>query len=525
MAMAAGKQRIQELFEKFDTSGDGTLQLDEMAEVFDALKFKNSWGLIRKIDKSGDELIQVHEFISWLFSTPPRYTIDKKEADGKEVVDVMFYNDFKDEGKCFTVTFTNCQNVEFLEGNPCSFVLAPGEIVSKSVLRQKEPGPSKYNLRVHCKGAYTGEEDAKDPFIDPEFPPEEVSIDPSGSFSKLDRPELWVRARILGSPISCCLFDQIHPEAIRQGGLGDCWLMGSLASLARYPKRIKSLFDTKQLSEDGKYSVWLFDIESEKWIKVVIDEFLPCKLLRDKVPRPQMSEPLGDEIWVALLEKAVAKYCGSFVALWGGQANWAFRLLTGETSGFTYRRMSAGWSKMKIVTKHNPRCPRPRWSWSKEKYRSDDELWECLLQHAQDQHVLACHMLPKGSLKLGDITDTGIVVCHLYSILQVLAETLDDGTPVRLMEVRNPWAGTEWNGDWCDWGKGGRTGQENASEKWTQNPKLKERIASHVGYDGASFMAYEDWVKIFDHVDLCPVGTAPVVEDDEGEQEEGDLDE
>ena len=47
----------------------------------------------------------MHEFISWLFSTPPRYTIDKKEADGKEVVDVMFYNDFKDEGKCFTVTW------------------------------------------------------------------------------------------------------------------------------------------------------------------------------------------------------------------------------------------------------------------------------------------------------------------------------------------------------------------------------------------------------------------------------------
>lgn len=60
------------------------------------------------------------------------------------------------------VTFTNCQNVEFLEGNPCSFVLAPGETMSKSLLRQKEPGPSKYNLRVHCKGAYTGEEDAKE---------------------------------------------------------------------------------------------------------------------------------------------------------------------------------------------------------------------------------------------------------------------------------------------------------------------------------------------------------------------------
>ena len=60
------------------------------------------------------------------------------------------------------MTFTNCQNVEFLEGNPCSFVLMPGESLSKSVLRQKEPGPSKYNLRVHCKGAWTGEEDTKE---------------------------------------------------------------------------------------------------------------------------------------------------------------------------------------------------------------------------------------------------------------------------------------------------------------------------------------------------------------------------
>lgn len=37
MATAKAKQNIQELFEKFDTSGDGTLQLDEMAEVFSAL--------------------------------------------------------------------------------------------------------------------------------------------------------------------------------------------------------------------------------------------------------------------------------------------------------------------------------------------------------------------------------------------------------------------------------------------------------------------------------------------------------
>ena len=84
------------------------------------------------------------------------------------------------------MTFTNCQNVEFLEGNPCSFVLMPGESLSKSVLRQKEPGPSKYNLRVHCKGAWTGEEDTK----------ELVCFFPSFSladfFRACHRVEVWV---------------------------------------------------------------------------------------------------------------------------------------------------------------------------------------------------------------------------------------------------------------------------------------------------------------------------------------------
>lgn len=35
---------------------------------------------------------------------------------------------------------------------------------------------------------------------------------------------------------------------------------------------------------------------------MVVDEFLPCKI-RYGEPRPVFAEPLGEEIWVALLER------------------------------------------------------------------------------------------------------------------------------------------------------------------------------------------------------------------------------
>ena len=38
-----------------------------------------------------------------------------------------------------------------------------------------------------------------------------------------------------------------------------------------------------------------------RWATVVVDEFLPCKISYGQ-PRPVFAEPLGEEIWVALLE-------------------------------------------------------------------------------------------------------------------------------------------------------------------------------------------------------------------------------
>lgn len=40
-------------------------------------------------------------------------------------------------------------------------------------------------------------------------------------------------------------------------------------------------------------------------------------------------------------------------------------------------------------------------------------------------------------------------------------ETLDDGNPVNLVYLRNPWGHKEWNGDWADQG-------DDTNSKWKE---------------------------------------------------------
>ena len=44
---------------------------------------------------------------------------------------------------------------------------------------------------------------------------------------------------------------------IKQGALGNCYFLCSLASLAEYPDLIRRLFDFENCNEYGVQSVWL----------------------------------------------------------------------------------------------------------------------------------------------------------------------------------------------------------------------------------------------------------------------------
>ena len=59
------------------------------------------------------------------------------------------------------------------------------------------------------------------------------------------------------------LFGDIGPGDVTQGRIGDCWLMSSMSACAEFEGMISRLFTQKELSEEGRYSIKLFDIPSK----------------------------------------------------------------------------------------------------------------------------------------------------------------------------------------------------------------------------------------------------------------------
>ena len=106
-----------------------------------------------------------------------------------------------------------------------------------------------------------------------------------------------------------------EPRDIAQGFAGNCWLIAALACVAEHPGLVRKTFVTKVLSVRGKYVVRIFDWQKRKWTNVTVDEFIP---LTASDRQMLFAQPNGHELWVSMLEKAFAKFCGSYGALDGG---------------------------------------------------------------------------------------------------------------------------------------------------------------------------------------------------------------
>lgn len=177
--------------------------------------------------------------------------------------------------------------------------------------------------------------------------------------------------------------NKIEPSDIKQGALGDCYFLSVLSVLSEDPQRIKRLFKTDRMSNEGVYCIEI--CKNGTWREVVIDDYFPCDM-----NEPVFSHAHGNELWVMLLEKAWAKLHGSYERIEAGLAENVFRDLTGAPASVHYN--------------------------------DDDDLWERMLEAEQKKFVMAASA---GSTAASQqmLESVGLIGQHAYGCLGVIEVT------------------------------------------------------------------------------------------------------
>ena len=225
---------------------------------------------------------------------------------------------------------------------------------------------------------------------------------------------IWLRAKEIFNYQHYSIFvNDISIDDVRQGYLGNCYLMSSLAAMTNIPQLICQLFRSFQLNKNGCFEIGL-NIEGE-WQIVLLDDYFPCS---KKTRVPIFAKPNGPELWVMLLEKAWAKINGGYLNITGGYASEVLSVFTSfpiETFDLLIKDI--------------------------------DLIWKELKKAFEDGHIITCC-----SKFDNEIEKYGLVSGHTFTVTN-LVEGYVNKKYTRLIKLRNPWGYKEWIGDWSDHSK------------------------------------------------------------------------
>lgn len=306
-----------------------------------------------------------------------------------------------------------------------------------------------------------------DRFCDPIFPPDMTSLcfDPDNPKQDPDVKAFVSQVKMWRRPSEWCknpvIFkDDASPGDIEQGQLGDCWLLSALGVVAVKPAILKHLF-VKVDSKRGEYKLRFY--REGKWEEVTIDDRIPCGA-DGKPVFGHCKDP--EEIWVLLIEKALAKLLGTYEALDGGYLEEGVVFLTG--------------GRPEKVTIND-------WKGKSCFEETEADLWHKLMTYYNEGHMMGVAIC---SGKEMPDKSTGLVAGHAYGVLRVY--TTRDGK-FKLIQLRNPWGSFEWKGKWSD-----------GSREWTK--AYIDEIGGVVNADDGSFwMELSDYRRYFDKITVCRI--------------------
>jgi len=269
---------------------------------------------------------------------------------------------------------------------------------------------------------------------------------------------------------------------IKQGSLGDCWIVAAFSALANVEDGIKRCcveYDTRigiygfVFWRDGE---WVYSIVDDKlfltspnWDSPSMQRDLMNQLDREQPEKEYRktyqtgSKALffgqardQNETWPALMEKAFAKAHGDYGSLAGG---WIGEGVEDLSGGVTTELLVSDILDL-------------------------DGFWEDEISKVNQEFVFG---LSTGLLDGGYGERDGIREGHAYVMMD--AKTLKNGQ--RLVKLRNPWGKTRkgiWNGPWSD-----------GSKEW--NSEAASELNHEFGNDSVFWITYEDMLEKFQHVD------------------------
>ncbi|KAF4961770.1 hypothetical protein FSARC_10108 [Fusarium sarcochroum] len=276
--------------------------------------------------------------------------------------------------------------------------------------------------------------------------------------------------------------EDISGSDVKQGHLGDCWMISGLTALANVPDDLRRIC----VARDTKIGIYGFVFYRDgEWIYSIIDDKLyltsPCwdshsthRELLQQIDREDAENVYRqtyqtgskalffaqcrnqNETWAPLFEKAYAKAHGDYASLDGG---WTGEGIEDLSGGVTTELLTSDILDI-------------------------DEFWNKEMSRVNDEFLFGAST---GHLEHGYGERDGISEGHAYVVLKV--HTLKSGQ--RLVKLRNPWGTVRqgiWKGAWSD-----------GSKEWTA--EVQQEMDHEFGSDSVFWIAYEDLVRKYSHLD------------------------
>ncbi|CCO35602.1 Calpain-1 catalytic subunit [Rhizoctonia solani AG-1 IB] len=268
--------------------------------------------------------------------------------------------------------------------------------------------------------------------------------------------------------------DGANSSDVAQGGLGDCWFLSAVSTVAT----MEGLINRICVHRDEQVGVYGFLFYRDSgWVDIIIDDLLYTRIPKfeelfdaqqeiyhyDKDKFDARARVGGktlyfsrskteNETWLPLLEKAYAKMYGDYEALNYGWNSEAIEGMTGGISNIIY---------VKDIL-------------------DTERFWQEELLNANKDRLFGCFIMDSHE------EVNGLFAAHAYSVLEAL-----EVNGKRFLRIRNPWGDSEWKGAWSD-------GSKEWTGDWlTRLPELHHKF----GEDGEFLMEYKDFLKTWSQIE------------------------